>query len=243
MRGLLLYGDTERSAALRHEIPLAILDALLFAEVEGQRYVLTTRLERDRVQEALPGAEVLDYFVLGYKEFVAGGMSQGEASREVEARAVREIGLREAIVAADFPLALGDRLREDGVVLVVDEAAVDQRRRKKSPAEIEGVRAAQRAAEAGEGGGVAPPPRGPRSPTRGRGGDGRGFRTARARHARTRRARARRQAAAGRGRSSRAARRVRRAGRALPARRDRLVRLAGRRARAGQRAATGRLAD
>jgi len=149
MRGLLLYGDTERSAALRHEIPLAILDALLFAEVEGQRYVLTTRLESDRVKEALPGAEVLDYFALGYKEFVADGMSQGEASREVEARAMREIGLREAIVAADFPLALGDRLREDGVVLVVDEAAVDLRRRKKSPAEIEGIRAAQRAAEAG----------------------------------------------------------------------------------------------
>src|SRR5215210_5424330 len=149
MRGLLLSGDTERSAALRHEIPLTIIDSLLFAEVDGRRYVLTTRLESERVQEVLPDAEVLDYFALGYKGLVADGLSFTEASREVEARAVREIGLDEAVVAGDFPLALGDRLREDGVVLVVDDDAVALRRRAKSPTELEGIRAAQRAAEAG----------------------------------------------------------------------------------------------
>ena len=44
MRGLLLSGDTERSAALRHEIPIAIIDSLLFAEVDGRQYVLTSHL-------------------------------------------------------------------------------------------------------------------------------------------------------------------------------------------------------
>jgi hypothetical protein len=44
MPGLLLFGDTERSAAMRHEIPLAIIDSLLFAEVDGRRVVLTSRL-------------------------------------------------------------------------------------------------------------------------------------------------------------------------------------------------------
>lgn len=47
MSALLLFGDTERSAALRHEIPLAIIDPLLFAEVGGRRVVLTSMLERD----------------------------------------------------------------------------------------------------------------------------------------------------------------------------------------------------
>jgi hypothetical protein len=42
MRGLLLFGDTPCSAALRHEIPIPIVDPLLFAEVDGRRYVLTT---------------------------------------------------------------------------------------------------------------------------------------------------------------------------------------------------------
>ncbi len=148
-RGLLLYGDTERSAALRHEIPIAIGDPFLFAEVEGQRYVLTSHLERDRIKQALPDAELLDYFELGYKELANAGMSFTEASRETEARAVRQIGIDEAIVAGDFPLGLGDRLREDGVVLTVDDAAVALRRRAKSPVELEGIRAAQRAAEAG----------------------------------------------------------------------------------------------
>ena len=149
MHGLLLYGDTERSAALRHEIPIAILDPLLFAEADGRRYVLTTDLESDRIRELMPDAELLDYFVLGYKELVTGGMSFEEASREVEARAVREIGLEEAIVPGDFPLGLGDRVRQDGVELTVDDAAVTLRRRSKSPAELEGIRVAQRAAEAG----------------------------------------------------------------------------------------------
>ena len=149
MRGLLLAGDTERSAALRHEIPVPIGDTLLFADVDGRRYVLTTRLESDRVQRELPDANMLDYFDLGYKELVESGLTMHEASREIEARAVREIGIDEAIVPADFPLALGDRLREEGVVLTVDETAVALRRRSKSPVEIEGIRIAQRAAEAG----------------------------------------------------------------------------------------------
>src|SRR5206468_3401845 len=149
MRGLLLAGDTERSAALRHEIPIPIIDELLFAEVDGRRYVLTSQLERDRISQLLPDAELLDYFALGYKDLVEGGMSRADAGREVEARAVRQIGLDEAIVPGDFPLALGDRLRKEGLVLTVDDTAVELRRRAKSAAELEGIRAALRAAEAG----------------------------------------------------------------------------------------------
>jgi Xaa-Pro aminopeptidase len=149
MRGLLLFGDTERSAALRHEIPIPIIDPVLFAEVEGRPYVLTTHLERARVKRELPAAEVLDYFALGFKELVETGMSFAEAGREAEARAVRKIGIEEAIVPGDFPLGLGDRLRKDGVTLTVDDAAVELRRRAKTPAELDGIRAAQRAAESG----------------------------------------------------------------------------------------------
>jgi Xaa-Pro aminopeptidase len=103
MRGLLLFGDTERSAAMRHEIPIAIGDPFLFAEVDGRQYVLTTHLERGRIERALPDAEVLDYFALGYKELVEGGMSFADAGREAEARGVQQIGIQEAIVPGDFP--------------------------------------------------------------------------------------------------------------------------------------------
>jgi Xaa-Pro aminopeptidase len=149
MPGLLLFGDTERSAALRHEIPIAIIDPLLFAELDGRRFVLTSVLERDRVTRALSDAEVLDWFTLGWRDLVADGMSVAEADRETVARAVRRIGIDEAIVPGDFPLALGDRLRDDGIVLTVDDDAVALRRRAKSVVELDGIRAAQRAAEAG----------------------------------------------------------------------------------------------
>jgi Xaa-Pro aminopeptidase len=151
MPGLLLFGDTERSAALRHEIPIAILDAVLFAEVDGRRYVLTSWLERERVTRALPEAEILDWFALGFKDLVARGLSAVEAEREVVARAVREVGIRQAIVPGDFPLGLGDGLRAAGVTLTVDDDAVEARRRAKAGAELDGIRAAQRAAEAGMG--------------------------------------------------------------------------------------------
>ena len=100
------------------------------------------------MKRALPDAEVLDNFPLGYKELVDGGMSFADAGREAEARAVQQIGIQEAIVPGDFPLALAD-LRKDGVVLTVDDAAVELRRRAKASAELERIRAAQRAAEAG----------------------------------------------------------------------------------------------
>jgi Xaa-Pro aminopeptidase len=149
MPALLLFGDTVQSAPLRHEIPLAIIDPLLFAEVDGRRIVLTNWLERDRVTRALPDAEVLDFFDFGWKELIGGGMSDAEADRETVARVVRRIGIDEAVVPGDFPLALADRLRDDGVVLTVDDRAVDLRRRAKSVTELDYIRAAQRAAEAG----------------------------------------------------------------------------------------------
>jgi Xaa-Pro aminopeptidase len=148
MRGLLLFGDTDRSAAMRHEVPVGIGDPFLFAEVDGRRIILTTGLEEDRIRRALPDVEILDYFDLGYREFVESGMTMAEAGREAELRAVKQLGLDEAIVPGDFPVALADRLRAEGVTVRVDEPAVEVRRRVKTPAELDGIRAAAKAAEA-----------------------------------------------------------------------------------------------
>ena len=149
MSALLLYGDTERSAALRHEVPIAIIDPLLWALIDGRTIVLTTDLERARIAARLPEAEILDFFDYGYKELRQGGMPSSEATREVVARVIRAIGLTEAVVPGEFPLGIADRLRADGVRLVVDNDTITARRRSKHGEELEGVRAAQRAAEAG----------------------------------------------------------------------------------------------
>jgi hypothetical protein len=54
---LLLFGDTERSPAMRHEVPVSIGDPLMFAEVDGRVTILTTWLERDRIAAVLPDVE------------------------------------------------------------------------------------------------------------------------------------------------------------------------------------------
>jgi Xaa-Pro aminopeptidase len=149
MTALMLFGDTERSAALRHEIPLAIIDALMWLERDGQTTVLTSQLERTRIEKALPNAEILDYFAFGMRDLRQQGLSYDEAEREVVARVVRQLGLSEAKVPGSFPVALADRLRADGVALEVDDRTIAARRRSKSAPELDGIRTAQRAAEAG----------------------------------------------------------------------------------------------
>jgi Xaa-Pro aminopeptidase len=145
----MLFGDTERSAALRHEIPIAIIDPLLWVEGDGSTVILTTDLERTRIAAALPGAEILDFFSFGMRELREQGFSNADAQHEVVARVLERLGLSEALVPGDFPLGLADRLRSADVTLTVDDQAIGARRRSKSGPELAGIRDAQRAAEAG----------------------------------------------------------------------------------------------
>src|ERR1700759_3624969 len=115
MPALLLYGDTERSPALRHEVPVAIGDGLLFADVDGRTTILTSWLERNRIAAVLPGAEIIDFVELGMRALVEEGMTRLDAEREVILRAVRQLGIHEAVVPGDFPVGMADRLRAGGV--------------------------------------------------------------------------------------------------------------------------------
>jgi Xaa-Pro aminopeptidase len=145
---ILLCADTERSAALRHEIPLSIPDPFLYAEVDGRRVAVVNVLERDRIAEVAPGIELLEREQFGYDELIDEGRSSEEAEREAMTRACGELGIRRAAVPDDFPLALADRLRAGGVELVVDAREFERRRRTKNEAELAGIRRAQAAADA-----------------------------------------------------------------------------------------------
>jgi Xaa-Pro aminopeptidase len=144
-----LFGDTIRTAAIRHEVPVQIIDPLLWAEPDGRPVILTSELERERIVAVLPEAEILDYFAFGMKEMRERGLTHSAAEREVVARVVDHLKLGEVVVPGSFPVALADRLRSDGVRVIVDDDAFDARRRAKAPRELEGIRLAQRAAEQG----------------------------------------------------------------------------------------------
>ncbi len=149
MTDVLFYGDTERSAAMRHELPVAIGDPFLIAIVDGRMHVMSNSLERDRIVAAAPEAVLHDIAELGFYELLESGMNHHELELELASRAAAAIGVHEAVVDPELPVAVADRLRADGLVLRPDAAAIAARRRAKSATELAGIRRAQTAAEAG----------------------------------------------------------------------------------------------
>jgi Xaa-Pro aminopeptidase len=143
---LLIWGDTESSPELRHEVPLDIGDPFLYLESDGRRVVVTNALEEFRIAGAAPDLERLLIDELGRDELIAEGRSSLEIEQELCARAAERVGIREAVVPPDFPVAVADRLRAAGVELHPDDAPFTERRRRKSAAEMAGIR---RAANAG----------------------------------------------------------------------------------------------
>jgi Xaa-Pro aminopeptidase len=149
MPDLLLYADTERSAALRHEIPIVVGDPFGYMEVGGRAIVFTSSLEQDRIAAVRPDAEIIEWADVGFYELLESGLPRDQLVLELVSRAVAKAGVRDAVVDPDFPLAVADRLRADGLTLTPDHGTFAARRRAKSPAELAGIRRAQVAAEAG----------------------------------------------------------------------------------------------
>ncbi|MEA2493401.1 MAG: Xaa-Pro aminopeptidase [Thermoleophilaceae bacterium] len=147
---VLIYGDTVRSPALRHEVPVSIIDPFLYLESNGTRAVTASALERPRLEEA-GSFELIGLEELGWDELIASGRPRWDIEIEIAARAVERLGILEADVPAEFPVELADRLRGRGVEVRANHEEFARRRRSKNAAEIAGVRRAQAAADAAMG--------------------------------------------------------------------------------------------
>jgi hypothetical protein len=140
---LLMRAAPGASADLFHALPLDILDPFLYAELPDRKG------RRDRRARARPdrGAGVGDRdprpFALGLDSLLNDGVDFLSAEIETDLRAVKEIGLESALVPPDFPLAWADKLRGAGVELRVDDQAFDLRRRRKTDAQLAGIRRAR----------------------------------------------------------------------------------------------------
>jgi Xaa-Pro aminopeptidase len=148
MTDLVMYGDTETSTDLYARVPATIVDPFLYVETAGRRVVVIASLDAGTVRDALPEAELRDPEEFGRRDLLQGGMPRLDAGFEVARRALAALGVRDAVVPWQFPVALADRLREDGVRLTVDAASVSALRRVKTPQQLAGIRRAQRAADA-----------------------------------------------------------------------------------------------
>jgi Xaa-Pro aminopeptidase len=149
MPDVLIVADTIRSPELRHEVPLAVPDPFLYAEVGGKRSVVVSSLEASRVEELGMGLEVLAYEEVGVDELLKRGLDSYAFERELHLIAVRHLGLEQAVTPTGFPLGHADYLRSQGIVLTADQPFFDERRRVKTEHELAGIRRACRAVEAG----------------------------------------------------------------------------------------------
>jgi Xaa-Pro aminopeptidase len=149
MADALIIGDSMRSSELRHEVPIAIPDPLLYAEVGGKRLVAVSSMEKARIDDLGTDLEVHALEEFGYDELIARGLPETEFWREVWLAAARGFGVQSAVVPTTFPTGHADHLRASGIELTVDQPEFAGRRRVKNEAELEGIRRACRAAEAG----------------------------------------------------------------------------------------------
>ena len=159
MATILLYGDTVRYPAIRHEVPLEIIDPLLVAVEDGRTSILTSSLESARIAEALPDAELVLLDELGFYEMLADGTRATRPSSRSSLRAVRRWGIERGRRARPTCRSrVADKLRERGRRRRGRRKAVEARRRAKTAAELEGIRRAQRAAERGMAAGASADP-------------------------------------------------------------------------------------
>ena len=134
--------------ALRHEVPLAIIDPFPTSRRDGGASILTNALERERIAAVAPGRRARRTTSSASRprrgrHAARRGRARGRLARW------RRAGRARRAVPPDLPVAVADRLRADGVELIVDPTPSRRAAASKSQAELAGIRRAQRAAEAG----------------------------------------------------------------------------------------------
>ena len=149
MTDVLIIGDSMRSAELRHEVPIAIPDPLLYAEVGGRRLVAVSSFEQGRIDDLGTDLQVHPLEEFDYESLLREGLRSHELWPALWLRAAQQFGVTSAVVPITFPAGHADHLRANGIELRVDQPHFDERRRVKNATELEGIRRACRAAEAG----------------------------------------------------------------------------------------------
>src|ERR671910_2208662 len=117
MSAILIIGDTMRNPELRHEVPLGIPDAFVYAEVDDRRIVAISSMEATRVEALRTGLEVRPTEEFGADEIRRSGLDVHEAARQLNLRIVQGLGIDRATVPRGFPLGFADSLRAAGVEL------------------------------------------------------------------------------------------------------------------------------
>ncbi len=149
MTTYLLFDSGVRSPEMRHEISEPVADPVVFIDHDGVRIVAGPSLEAEVFAKR---EDVVDefwsYTDLGIDDLNADESVPSDMIRpQLVVRALERLGVAEVLVPPTFCVQVADLLRGRGLKVTVDSAAWADRRRRKTPAELEGSERAQRAAE------------------------------------------------------------------------------------------------
>ncbi len=97
---------------------------------------------------AAHGIEIIDPATLGGDDLIASGLDRIAIEAEICLRAAQALQITQASVPPEFPLYVADHLRAGGLELTVDDDEFVRRRRVKSAVQLDGIRRAQKAADA-----------------------------------------------------------------------------------------------
>src|SRR6476620_1046595 len=116
-----------RSPELRHEVPVPIPDAFLYAEKGDRRIAILHALEIPRVRADAPNLEIVPLEDLGSDELFTQGLQGWEVMLELAVRACRELGIESTTVPDTFAIGHADHLRANGVELAIKRDLFDNR--------------------------------------------------------------------------------------------------------------------
>lgn len=149
MTTFLLHDNALRSYELRHEIGVPVGDPVTFIEHDGKRILVGSEFEaatfasREDVVD-----EYWTFTALGAEEILKDkSFPRRLLGAELTLRALKKLGVSSVVVPPSFQLQTADHLRAQGIELVMDDDVWVDRRRRKTPWEIEGLERAQRAVE------------------------------------------------------------------------------------------------
>jgi Xaa-Pro aminopeptidase len=149
MPDVLMIGDTERSADLRHHVPVAIVDDFLYAELGGRRIAVVWSIEGDRIAAVDPEIEIVPVEEFPVEPLLRAGVDLYDVYPRLFVQMVERLGVSSALVPNSFPVRYADAIRAAGVELTCDQRFFDDRRRRKTPYELDGIRRASAAVDDG----------------------------------------------------------------------------------------------
>jgi Xaa-Pro aminopeptidase len=146
---LLIHADSVLSPDMYVATNVNVGDPFTYIEVDGRRIIITNQLEVDQVRRDSTATEVWMVDEFGGRDLVRSGWEPDRARMEAVRRMLERAGLDAVAVPPTFPLALADYLRGAGLTLTPDRELFELRRRRKDTRQLEAIRRAQRATEAG----------------------------------------------------------------------------------------------